>query len=453
MRALVFVSPRHAFVRLVPIAVASLLRAPLAGAQDSTIRLSLGDAARLAAKQSAMTLSAQARADETSARIGERKADLKPLVTAYGQQTDHTFNTATFGINFPSPPGEPPVFAPNGQVEGPVYLLDLRVRESQSLFDPGARERVKSAEATAFASEAVVAVAAQQAAAQAAAAYLRAQRADAQLAARLQDSTLSAQLLSIARDQLTAGVGIALDVTRAQSQLATVHAELVAARNERAHAKLELAHVLELDLDVTPVLTDSLSMSANDSTPATAAAVQAAYQGRADVKAADAQLRATQQEVVAIQAERRPTLDLVADQGVIGKNPAHMLPTYDLGLQVNFSLFDGKRRESRVAEQSAALRDLDVQGRELERQIAVDVRAALVDLSGAREQVDAARDRLALGEQEVTQARDRFAAGVTGNADVITASLALTGARTQLVDALASYQSARIFGLRVPTVH
>jgi outer membrane protein TolC len=134
----------------------------------------------------------------------------------------------------------------------------------------------------------------------------------------------------------------------------------------------------------------------------------------------------------------------VADEGVIGKNPAHLLSTYDLGLQVNFSLFDGKRRDAQLEEQSAVLRDLTVQGDELQRQIGVDVRAALLDLTGAREQVDAARDRLALGEQEVTQARDRFAAGVAGNADAITASLALTGARTQLVDALAAYQAARI---------
>ena len=52
----------------------------------------------------------------------------------------------------------------------------------------------------------------------------------------------------------------------------------------------------------------------------------------------------------------------------------------------------------------------------------VDVRGALLDLASAREQVDAARERQRLAEQEVQQARDRFRAGVAGNADVITAS-------------------------------
>jgi outer membrane protein TolC len=44
----------------------------------------------------------------------------------------------------------------------------------------------------------------------------------------------------------------------------------------------------------------------------------------------------------------------------------------------------------------------------------------------------------------VAPARDRFRAGVAGNADVVTASVALNGARTAYVDALAQYQAARV---------
>jgi outer membrane protein TolC len=49
-----------------------------------------------------------------------------------------------------------------------------------------------------------------------------------------------------------------------------------------------------------------------------------------------------------------------------------------------------------------------------------------------------------LAEQEVAQARDRFSAGVAGNADVISASLSLSAARTGLVEAEAAYQGARV---------
>jgi len=80
----------------------------------------------------------------------------------------------------------------------------------------------------------------------------------------------------------------------------------------------------------------------------------------------------------------------------------------------------------------------------LREQIATEVRSALLDMTSAREQLDAARERLRLTEQEVAQAQERFRAGVAGNADVITASLDLNGARTQVVDALTAYQSARV---------
>ena len=58
--------------------------------------------------------------------------------------------------------------------------------------------------------------------------------------------------------------------------------------------------------------------------------------------------------------------------------------------------------------------------------------------------MEAARERQTLAEQEVAQARERFRAGVAGNADVITASLTLNNARTGLVDALTAYEAARV---------
>ena len=77
-------------------------------------------------------------------------------------------------------------------------------------------------------------------------------------------------------------------------------------------------------------------------------------------------------------------------------------------------------------------------------QVGLDVRTALLDAAATREATSAARERLALAEQEVSQARDRFTTGVSGNLDVTQALLALSAARSQLVDALASRQLARI---------
>jgi outer membrane protein TolC len=129
---------------------------------------------------------------------------------------------------------------------------------------------------------------------------------------------------------------------------------------------------------------------------------------------------------------------------VIGKNASHLLPTYTWGVQVSVPVFEGGRRTSRIAEQTAMERELELRERDLRSQVTVEVRGALLDIASAREQVEAGRERVRLGEQEVSQARERFSAGVAGNADVISASLSLSAARTSLVDAEALYESARV---------
>ena len=213
---------------------------PPVGAQQPTVLpLSLGDAARLAAQQSAMAQGARLRADEAQARVRQRRSELLPTVSSYVQEAGRTFNTSTLGIDFPTPPGQKPVFDPKGQVEGPVNTLDIRGRVQQNLLDFGAIGRVRSAQAAARSSSADAEATAEQAATTATTAYVRAMRADADLHARQADTQLATELLGIAQSQLQAGTGVGLDVTRARAQVAATRASLIASRNARDHAHLD----------------------------------------------------------------------------------------------------------------------------------------------------------------------------------------------------------------------
>ena len=126
------------------------------------------------------------------------------------------------------------------------------------------------------------------------------------------------------------------------------------------------------------------------------------------------------------------------------RNGRSYLPTYDWAIQLSVPIFDGFRREGRVAEQVSAARDLEIRAKDLRSQVDAEVRSAALNLRSSAEAVTASRERLSLAEQEVSQARERFQAGVSSNADVITASLTLNVARTQLVDALTAYQASRV---------
>jgi outer membrane protein TolC len=312
------------------------------------------------------------------------------------------------------------------------------------VFDAGARQRVRAAQASVTAANADVSNVAEQAATNAAAMYVRAVRADAALAARVADSTLAADLVAIARDQLTAGVGVALDVTRAQAQLANARAQLIAARNDRDRSRLDLRRALNLPLDTPLELTDSLTTLTLPEVTSEQAAVDTALSNRPDIREADLQLAAAQQQLSAVRATRLPTVGVFGNDGPTGISLPHLLNTYTYGVQVTWPVFEGGRREGQTQEQEAVVRDIEVRRRDLRQQAAADVRGALLDIASAREQVDAARERERLAEQEVEQARERFRAGVAGNADVITASLSLNSARTGLIDAQTAYQNARV---------
>jgi outer membrane protein TolC len=115
-----------------------------------------------------------------------------------------------------------------------------------------------------------------------------------------------------------------------------------------------------------------------------------------------------------------------------------------MGVQVTLPLFDGLRREARLAEQRVATRESDVRLRDLQRQVRVDVAAALLEVRVANAQAAIALERLRLGEAEVRQARERFAAGVAGHIEVITAQLGLLDARDGWINARYAAAAARV---------
>src|SRR4029079_3893715 len=292
------------------ILIAGLFSGTAAAAQQTAPgSLTLGEAARLAARQSAPALIAQLQTREAQARITQARADLLPSLRTTALESGHTLNSATFGFDFPTPEGETPLLDPNGQIIGPVNTLDLRAHVTVPAIDFAARERVGVARATARASEASALSASEQAAATAAIAYLRAARAQALVSARVADSALADTLLVIANEQLRAGVGVGLDVTRARAQLAQVHSQLIAARGDQSRSRLDLIRAIGAPLETDFALSTRVDGPLpSDAIPTETEAVSVALRQRPDLVAAERSLQAARQSAKAIRAERLPTL-------------------------------------------------------------------------------------------------------------------------------------------------
>lgn len=420
-----------------PVALAIAAFRAADGQVDSIRSLSLGDAARLAARQSGPSVAAYYRAEQARGRALESRSALLPHVTGSFSDGQRAFNTASFGLPLPG-------FNANGQVIGPVRTVDIRGRVVANLIDPAGIGRYRSAQAAAAGASADAAAVTNQAAAIATIAYVQALRAESQVQARAADSSLAADLLGIARRLVQAGVGVALDVTRARAQLAGTRAQLIAARTQRDRSKLDLARAVGLPLGGSVVLRDSLTPANPTAIPSESAAIAAAMRDRPDLRAAVAATETARRAVRAARSERLPTLGVFGDDGATSNTYTHLLNTYTYGLQITLPVFEGFRTTARVQQQSAALKEAEARERDVALQVVLDVRTALLELSSSREQLDAARERLSLGEQEVAQSRERFRAGVAGNADVITAQLNLDAARSQYIDALASLEMARV---------
>src|SRR5439155_252374 len=146
----------------------------------------------------------------------------------------------------------------------------------------------------------------------------------------------------------------------------------------------------------------------------------------------------------AIRAERLPKLQLAGDYGVNGKTVPKAISTRQLALQVSVPILDGFRREARLDEQDAVVRESQVRESDLRWQIAAEVDAALLDLGSAEAQQLVAREQLRLAQSELSQARERFKAGVAGNIDVITAQVGLVRGDHVDVDGRFAAATARI---------
>jgi outer membrane protein TolC len=197
----------------------------------------------------------------------------------------------------------------------------------------------------------------------------------------------------------------------------------------------------------TPIaLTDTLSsgLAAADVPSDRDAAIARGVATRPDLRAEITRGLAARRAGSAIAAERLPRLSLEGDVGYNGLTVAGAIGTGQIAVAVSIPILDGFRREGRLAEQSAIAHVSEVREHDLRQEIAADVEGALLDLHSVEAQQAIAAERLRLAEDELAQARERFAAGVAGNIEVINAQASLLQARDADIDARFGAAIARV---------
>src|SRR5208283_3016830 len=118
-----------------------------------------------------------------------------------------------------------------------------------------------------------------------------------------------------------------------------------------------------------------------------------------------------------------------------GLTPDAIIPVYQYQGSITFPIFTGGRIQAERAKAGLAIRQLQQQESDLRNRIALEVKNAVAQVESARNEVTVANAGIQLANEEVTQARDRFQAGVANNLEVITAQNELARANDNQIGA------------------
>jgi outer membrane protein TolC len=371
----------------------------------------------------------------TSARADKMRllAALLPAVTGEVSMTEQQISLATLGFHFPGVP----------MIIGPFHYQDAGAFSDFTVYDARARkawrsgnERLRAAELSAKDARDLVVRAV-------ASAYLQiiatASRVDA---TRAQVETAQA-LYERAHDQRLAGTSPAIDELRSQVELKTQQQQLLSLQNQVAKDKLSLARAIGLPSGQTFEITDKAPFKPLDSLAPTEA-LQRAYASRADYQSAQVQVRAAELAHQSASAGWLPRASVNSNYDLVGRTFAESHGTFSVTGSIKMDIFDGGKRRADMLESSATLKQLKEELANLQGQIDQEVRAALLDLNSAADQVVVAQSNVDLANQTLTQARDRFAAGVTDNIEVVQAQESVSNAQQNLISSIYAHNLAKV---------
>lgn len=240
-----------------------------------------------------------------------------------------------------------------------------------------------------------------------------------------------------------AGTAPQLDELRARVDYQTLQQHLIVAQNSLAKDKLALARTIGLPLDQKFALADKAPYAAFDQIDVDAA-IREAHANRKDLAAMLEQTKAAEQQRKAATAERYPVFAFNGDYGDIGVNLASSHGTGNAAGTLSVPLFKefALRGDAEMAQ--AQLDTARARTSDKSAQVDADVRDALLDIQSAQKLVEVAQSSVSLASEELKEAQERYANGVSDNLGVSQAQQSVAQANDQYVTSLYRHNMAKL---------
>ncbi len=274
-------------------------------------------------------------------------------------------------------------------------------------------------------------------------AYLKVLADQAQIESTEQQVSTSKVSLDQATSNHSAGTAPRLDELRAQVDYQSLQQQLIVAKNAKEKDKLALARTIGLPLGQSFEVADKAPYSAFDQ-PDVQQAIKQALANRKDRQASAEATKGDEEARKAATYDRLPTIKAEADYGDIGVNVRHSHGTGDATGTIMIPIFKEAqyRGEAQVAQ--SQLDQQRFQQSDLDAQIEADVRDALLDIASSQQQVEVAHSNVQLSAEVLSEAQDRYKAGVSDNLAVSDAQQTVAQADSQYVNSLYQHNVAKL---------
>ena len=162
------------------------------------------------------------------------------------------------------------------------------------------------------------------------------------------------------------------------------------------------------------------------------------------MKAAEGQVRAAQLTRTAARDERLPSISVSGNYGAIGPTPAEARGTFAVAGTVRVPIWLGGKTEADIAEADAVVAQRQAELEDLKGSIEGEVRNAYLDLQTATSQVDLAKTNLAVSQETLVLARQRFDAGVTDAVEVVQTQQTVATAQLDYINSVFAHNVAKL---------
>ena len=406
-------------------------------ATDEVISVSLRDAINRGLKANLGALLTEQGITGARAQRWRALQSMLPDVTARVGESVQQINLAAQGIRFP---GVPAIIGPFSNFDARAFLTtNAGLTQYESI-----RSSVENLRASQFsyrnALELVVFSVSN--------AYLQVLTAGANVVNAQAQVRTARAILDQAKQMHQAGVSAKIDELRATVELQARQQDLIVAKNNLDKSRITLARTIGLPLEQKYELADALQFI--PAPPMTQEeALHRAHQGRFDYRQAQAQVRAAELSERAARFERLPILSFSGNYGDIGISPGSSHGTFVAAGGIQVPIFEEGRIRGDVYQAQGNLKQSKDQLADLEGRINAEIRTAFLDINATSEQVQLADSTVKLAEEELAEARERFAAGVTDNLEVVQAQGSLVNAQNQYVSSLYVHNLAKLTLARV----